>query len=93
MISLFYLTASDDSESKEFRCLNISIKEIYSATNNLSASNFIGQGIAGEDLSINRYLRIVMTNKKDTGEIKNLQKTAEEYGIGTHMLYFQIQST
>ncbi|WJZ80883.1 hypothetical protein VitviT2T_000755 [Vitis vinifera] len=40
--------ASDDSESEEFRCLNISIKEIYSATNNLSASNFIGQGIAGK---------------------------------------------
>ncbi|KAJ9708993.1 hypothetical protein PVL29_000808 [Vitis rotundifolia] len=40
--------ASDDSESEEFRCLNISIKEIYSATNNLSALNFIGQGIAGK---------------------------------------------
>lgn len=40
--SLFCLTASDDSESKEFRCVSIPVKEIYSATNNLSADNCIG---------------------------------------------------
>lgn len=37
------------SFSEESSSLSISLKEIYSATNNLSASNFIGQGIAGEN--------------------------------------------
>ncbi|KAH9709005.1 protein kinase domain-containing protein [Citrus sinensis] len=41
-------TASDESLSKESSCLKIAIKEVYSATNNLSASNYIGQGVAGK---------------------------------------------
>ncbi|KAG7979601.1 hypothetical protein I3843_05G138700 [Carya illinoinensis] len=40
--------ASNDSLSEEFACLKLPVKEIYSATNNLCASNFIGQGIAGK---------------------------------------------
>ncbi|KAG2707523.1 hypothetical protein I3760_05G151100 [Carya illinoinensis] len=40
--------ASNDSLSEEFACLKLPVKEIYSATNNLYASNFIGQGIAGK---------------------------------------------
>ncbi|KAH9709006.1 protein kinase domain-containing protein [Citrus sinensis] len=40
--------ASDESLSKESSCLKIAIKEVYSATNNLSASNYIGQGVAGK---------------------------------------------
>ncbi|KAH9709004.1 protein kinase domain-containing protein [Citrus sinensis] len=38
----------DESLSKESSCLKIAIKEVYSATNNLSASNYIGQGVAGK---------------------------------------------
>ncbi|PQM40952.1 putative LRR receptor-like serine/threonine-protein kinase [Prunus yedoensis var. nudiflora] len=41
-------TASNDSHSEEPGSLKISIKEIYAATNNLSAVNFIGQGGAGK---------------------------------------------
>lgn len=33
---------------KDFGCRKMSVKEIYAATNNLSALNFIGQGIAGK---------------------------------------------
>ncbi|KAJ0094357.1 hypothetical protein Patl1_16171 [Pistacia atlantica] len=40
--------ASDESLTEETGCLKIPVKEIYSATNNLSASNFIGQGVAGK---------------------------------------------
>nr|GMD19542.1 probable receptor-like protein kinase At5g18500 [Ipomoea batatas] len=40
------VTISMHSFSEEPSSLNISLKEIYSATNNLSASHFIGQGIA-----------------------------------------------
>ncbi|XP_059650422.1 probable serine/threonine-protein kinase PBL1 [Cornus florida] len=40
--------ASEDSPPEEASSLKISIKEIYNATNNLSMSNFIGQGIAGK---------------------------------------------
>lgn len=32
--------------------LLIPIKEVYMATNNLSQSNFIGQGLAGKNLPI-----------------------------------------
>ncbi|KAA8533137.1 hypothetical protein F0562_033330 [Nyssa sinensis] len=39
---------SNDSLFEESSCHKISNKEVYSATNNLSASNFIGQGIAGK---------------------------------------------
>nr|GMD13367.1 probable receptor-like protein kinase At5g59700 [Ipomoea batatas] len=42
------VTISMHSFSEEPSSLNISLKEIYSATNNLSASHFIGQGIAGK---------------------------------------------
>lgn len=48
---MFYLTASDESPSEESSCLKIPIKEVYSATNSLSPSNFIGQGVAGENRS------------------------------------------
>ncbi|XP_019164067.1 PREDICTED: probable receptor-like protein kinase At5g18500 [Ipomoea nil] len=41
-------TVSMYSFSEEPSSLNISLKDIYSATNNLSASHFIGQGIAGK---------------------------------------------
>ncbi|CAK9182476.1 unnamed protein product [Ilex paraguariensis] len=41
-------TASNDSPSEDSSCHSMSIKEVYSATNNLSALNFIGQGIAGK---------------------------------------------
>nr|XP_009414340.2 PREDICTED: probable receptor-like protein kinase At1g30570 [Musa acuminata subsp. malaccensis] len=33
---------------KDFGCRKMSVKEIYAATNNLRALNFIGQGIAGK---------------------------------------------
>ncbi|CAN6676103.1 unnamed protein product [Malus baccata var. baccata] len=44
----FYWTASDDLLSEESGSLKISSKEIYSATDNLSADNFIDQGRAGK---------------------------------------------
>lgn len=47
--SLFSSTESNDSYSEESSCHKIAIKQVYSATDNLSASNFIGQGIAGEN--------------------------------------------
>lgn len=47
--ALFYMTALEDSESEDSSCNTISIKDVYSATNNLNALNFIGQGIAGEN--------------------------------------------
>ncbi|KAG6713362.1 hypothetical protein I3842_05G147700 [Carya illinoinensis] len=43
-----FATGKDYSLSEEFACLKLPVKEIYSATNNLYASNFIGQGIAGK---------------------------------------------
>lgn len=49
---LLYLTASTDTLSEESTCHNLSAKEVYSATDNLSASNFIGQSIAGENLPV-----------------------------------------
>ncbi|KAL3511270.1 hypothetical protein ACH5RR_030671 [Cinchona calisaya] len=39
---------SNNSFNGESICVTIPIKEIYSATNNLSASNLIGKGIAGQ---------------------------------------------
>ncbi|XP_048322517.2 probable receptor-like protein kinase At5g18500 [Ziziphus jujuba] len=39
---------SDDSQPDETSCLKIPRKEVYSATDNLNASNFIGQGVAGK---------------------------------------------
>ncbi|CAN4123959.1 unnamed protein product [Withania somnifera] len=39
---------SDESYSDESSYRRLSLKEIYSATDNLSMSNFIGQGIAGK---------------------------------------------
>ncbi|XP_031256658.1 probable receptor-like serine/threonine-protein kinase At4g34500 [Pistacia vera] len=42
------IDASDESLTEETGCLKIPVKEIYSATNSLSASNFIGQGVAGK---------------------------------------------
>ncbi|XP_009781336.2 probable serine/threonine-protein kinase At1g01540 [Nicotiana sylvestris] len=39
---------SDGSYSEESSYRKLSLKEIYSATDNLSMSNFIGQGIAGK---------------------------------------------
>ncbi|KAK8627377.1 hypothetical protein V6N13_134989 [Hibiscus sabdariffa] len=39
---------SDESISKHSGSQKISVKEVYSATNNFNASNFIGQGIAGK---------------------------------------------
>lgn len=47
--SLFYMTAKEDSVSEDSSYSKISIKDVYSATNNLNALNFIGQGIAGEN--------------------------------------------
>ncbi|KAK4429849.1 putative receptor-like protein kinase [Sesamum alatum] len=40
--------ARDGSFSKEPSNVEIALKEVLSATNNLSASNFIGQGVAGK---------------------------------------------
>ncbi|KAM3706423.1 hypothetical protein ACJW31_03G150800 [Castanea mollissima] len=40
--------ASTDTLSEVSTCHELSAKEVYSATDNLSASNFIGQGIAGK---------------------------------------------
>ncbi|KAL5725205.1 hypothetical protein ACHQM5_008373 [Ranunculus cassubicifolius] len=40
--------ASDEELPQDLDCQKIPIKEIYSATNNLNALNFIGQGIAGK---------------------------------------------
>lgn len=56
--SLFYLTASNGSASEDSSCHKISVKEVYSATNNLNESNFIGQGIAGENYTTWSYLII-----------------------------------
>lgn len=49
---MFNLTARIDLISEESGYHKISLKEVYSATDNLSADNFIGQGIAGKNLSI-----------------------------------------
>ncbi|KAJ0038733.1 hypothetical protein Pint_23008 [Pistacia integerrima] len=51
------IDASDESLTEETGCLKIPVKEIYSATNSLSASNFIGQGVAGKELSFLLYCR------------------------------------
>lgn len=56
---LFYCTVPNDSESEETSCLKIPMKEVYSATDNFNASNFIGQGVAGENLC---DLVLVLTN-------------------------------
>ncbi|XP_017218306.1 probable LRR receptor-like serine/threonine-protein kinase RKF3 isoform X1 [Daucus carota subsp. sativus] len=40
--------AKEDSVSEDSSYSKISIKDVYSATNNLNALNFIGQGIAGK---------------------------------------------
>lgn len=47
----FYWTTLDNlpSMTKEMSCLRIPIKEVHFATNNLDLSNFIGQGVAGEN--------------------------------------------
>ncbi|RWV79778.1 hypothetical protein BHE74_00038016 [Ensete ventricosum] len=37
---------------KDFGCRKMSVKEIYAATNNLSALNCIGQGVAGKHSDI-----------------------------------------
>lgn len=42
---------SDESYSEESSYRRLSLKEIYSATDSLSMSNFIGQGIAGKSQS------------------------------------------
>ncbi|XP_039119757.1 LOW QUALITY PROTEIN: probable receptor-like protein kinase At2g42960 [Dioscorea cayenensis subsp. rotundata] len=55
--SRFKSNSSQEEEKKnkskelildEYTCKKIPVKEIYSATNNLNALNFIGQGIAGK---------------------------------------------
>ncbi|OIS95824.1 nodulation receptor kinase [Nicotiana attenuata] len=53
---------SDGSYSEESSYRKLSLKEIYSATDNLSMSNFIGQGIAGKSkyLSWRRRLEIAL---------------------------------
>ncbi|KAL0385564.1 UNVERIFIED_CONTAM: putative receptor-like protein kinase [Sesamum radiatum] len=43
-----FITARDGSFSKEPSSVEVSLKEVLLATNNLSASNFIGQGVAGK---------------------------------------------
>ncbi|KAE8023443.1 hypothetical protein FH972_009135 [Carpinus fangiana] len=43
-----HLKSSNDPLSKESTFLELPVKEIYSATNDLNASNLIGQGIAGK---------------------------------------------
>lgn len=45
---LFTLIASTVLPAKETGCRKVPIKDIYSATNNLNALNFIGEGTAGE---------------------------------------------
>ncbi|KAK2990843.1 hypothetical protein RJ640_016161 [Escallonia rubra] len=50
--------ASDDSFSEESSCQKIGIKQVYSATNNLSATNYIGQGIAGKDKNLSWIQRL-----------------------------------
>lgn len=64
MTILIYLAASNDSLSEESACLKLPVKKIYSATNNLCASNFIGQGIAGEKLSLLVYLGLFFIHDK-----------------------------
>lgn len=62
---MFYWTASDDSLSEEPGSFKISIKEIYAATDNLSAVNFIGQGGAGKnvyDAFVLLLLLVIMTD-------------------------------
>ena len=49
-ISLSYLAPSNYSESEDSTSLKITLKDVYVATNNLSAANFIGQGIAGKNM-------------------------------------------
>ncbi|VVA17681.1 PREDICTED: probable [Prunus dulcis] len=44
----FFTTAFKDDPFEESGCPKISIEEVYSATNNLSQSNFIGEGTAGK---------------------------------------------
>lgn len=48
MTYLIHLTAMKFVLPKDSGHLKFSIKEVYSATNNLHAKNFIGEGIAGE---------------------------------------------
>lgn len=45
---LFEFAAQNGSFSEDRSSIKISLKEVYLATDNLSASNFIGQGIAGK---------------------------------------------
>ncbi|KAL5974485.1 hypothetical protein ACLOJK_031150 [Asimina triloba] len=48
--------ASKESLVEEPGCKKIPIKEIYAATNNLNASNFIGQGIAVKHITNDGYV-------------------------------------
>jgi hypothetical protein len=45
------VTAFKDMFPKNPACPKVPIKEVYSATDNLSELNFIGEGITGEHLS------------------------------------------
>ncbi|RDX77132.1 Nodulation receptor kinase, partial [Mucuna pruriens] len=60
-ISLSYMAPSNYPES-DSTSLKITLKGVYVATNNLSASNFIGQGVAGKVykgvLSNNQYVAV-----------------------------------
>lgn len=47
---LFIWTAPNDSLTQESRCLKISTRQVYAATDNLNAANFIGQGEAGKNI-------------------------------------------
>ncbi|KAH7510695.1 hypothetical protein FEM48_ZijujUnG0092800 [Ziziphus jujuba var. spinosa] len=62
-----FLMASDDSQPDETSCLKIPRKEVYSATANLNASNFIGQGVAGKAykgvLSNGQHVSVKYINK------------------------------
>ena len=59
---LIYLTVSKRELLKASGYLKVSIKEVYSATNNLNEVNFIGEGTAGE------YLPKI--NKAEYGEAR-----------------------
>ncbi|KAK6931071.1 SPARK domain [Dillenia turbinata] len=48
MFIIWRKAVDEDSVSGESGCLKILIKDIYSATNYLHVSNFIGQGVAGK---------------------------------------------
>lgn len=48
LTAFFLLTAFKDVLLKGPSCPKVPIKVVYTATNNLQESNFIGQGIAGE---------------------------------------------